>query len=200
MVKIKFDINISNKALYTFVAVAIIIAIAVGVNAYNSDAQGGNPAIFGHSSDELDLTGITATQDNNPQIKISGDDKTYKGIEFRDTSKNTAWQISGSRPNGYGDGDFEIYYNDGTSWSKQLELTSKDESTSELKQGGISFYLPVYRNGEIHTGDKCGHEERGRLVLAEAGDYDNNDFLCYCGLKFALEDSSTKYIWRCGNL
>ena len=190
MVKIKFDINISNKALYTFVAVAIIIAIAVGVSG-DVQREGiptpANPAIFGHSADELDLTGITATSnpDNNPQIKISGNEQTFKGIEFRDTTKNTAWQISGSRPNGYGDGDFEIYYNDGDVWKRMIAL----------KAGTEGIILPVEDVQYYYGGSTCDSSERGalRLVRFNDGSY-IGDKLCICKW-----EGGSSYKWRCIN-
>ena len=43
-------INISNRGIYTFVAVIVVALLAVGVYAYGTSA----PSTFGHSADELE--------------------------------------------------------------------------------------------------------------------------------------------------
>lgn len=47
---IKFEINFTNKWLYTFVFFGIILVISIGVFAYNS---GKPPSVMGHSGDEI---------------------------------------------------------------------------------------------------------------------------------------------------
>ena len=49
--QIQLNINLSNKLYYTFIALGVLIIFSVGAYAYNSGA--GNPAVFGHSADEL---------------------------------------------------------------------------------------------------------------------------------------------------
>jgi integrin beta 8 len=53
---IKFEINMTNKWLYSLIAVGIILALGVGVWAYNS---GGLPSIMGHSAEEIEGIPIT---------------------------------------------------------------------------------------------------------------------------------------------
>jgi len=50
---IKIQIQLTNKWLYFLVGVLIISVLGVGVWAYNSAGTGGNPAIMGHSADEI---------------------------------------------------------------------------------------------------------------------------------------------------
>jgi hypothetical protein len=47
----KIQINFTNRSLYTFILIAGILVLGVGVYAYNS---GGPPSVMGHDSDELD--------------------------------------------------------------------------------------------------------------------------------------------------
>ncbi len=53
MVKHKSKFVMSNRLLYTFIAIAILAVVGVGVYAWNT----GTPSTFGHSAGELDLSG-----------------------------------------------------------------------------------------------------------------------------------------------
>ncbi|MBU2104749.1 MAG: hypothetical protein KKF67_03165, partial [Nanoarchaeota archaeon] len=48
----KIQINISNKVFYTLITFSLMIIFGVVVYAYNSGY--GDPAIFGHSADEIE--------------------------------------------------------------------------------------------------------------------------------------------------
>jgi len=51
---IKFEVNFTNKWLYTFIALGVVLLLAIGVFAYNS----GKPAsVFGHSAGEIHVLG-----------------------------------------------------------------------------------------------------------------------------------------------
>lgn len=53
---IKFEVNFTNKWLYTFIALGVVLLLAIGVFAYNS----GKPAsVFGHSAGELEGVCLT---------------------------------------------------------------------------------------------------------------------------------------------
>ena len=43
---------LSNRAVYTLIAFGIIVIFGIGVYAYNSSYN--NPAVFGHSADEIE--------------------------------------------------------------------------------------------------------------------------------------------------
>lgn len=49
--KINIKINLTNRWLYTFMAIGILAIISVGVYAYGTS----NPSTFGHSSGEIDI-------------------------------------------------------------------------------------------------------------------------------------------------
>ena len=50
---IKLEINMTNKWLYSLIAVGIVLALGVGVYAYQSNMRAGNPSIMGHSAGEI---------------------------------------------------------------------------------------------------------------------------------------------------
>jgi len=54
----KIEVNIEKKYFFGLMVIGLVILGIVGVVAYNSAAVGGNPAVFGHSVDEIDWTKI----------------------------------------------------------------------------------------------------------------------------------------------
>jgi len=50
---IKLEINMTNKWLYSLIAVGVLLALGVGVYAYQSDMRAGNPSVMGHSAGEI---------------------------------------------------------------------------------------------------------------------------------------------------
>jgi len=68
-------IVLSNKVAYTFIAVGVLVLIAISVNAYNPSGTGGTPSIMGHSIDELEgvqariTNGLTECVAPNKAIK-----------------------------------------------------------------------------------------------------------------------------------
>ena len=55
---LKPTITISNKAIYTFIAIAVLLTISGIVYAYTIDSSG-NPEVMGHSADEVERVGKT---------------------------------------------------------------------------------------------------------------------------------------------
>ena len=51
---IKFEINMTNRWLYSLIAFAIILVLGVGVLAYTSDPFAGDPSVMGHSAGEIE--------------------------------------------------------------------------------------------------------------------------------------------------
>ncbi len=51
---VKININMSNRWLYSILAVIIVILAGVAVWAYNPSGTGGIPSDMGHSVDEID--------------------------------------------------------------------------------------------------------------------------------------------------
>jgi len=52
---IKLEINMTNKWLYSLIAVGILLALGVGVYAYQSNMRAGNPPVMGHSAGEINV-------------------------------------------------------------------------------------------------------------------------------------------------
>ena len=61
---LKPTITISNKGIYTFIAIAVLLGISGIVYAY-TNGIGGNPAVMGHSIDEIQTCG------NNQVLKTN---------------------------------------------------------------------------------------------------------------------------------
>jgi hypothetical protein len=51
----RIEINLSNKAFYTLLALTGILLLAISVLAYNSNMQSGEPDIMGHSAGEINI-------------------------------------------------------------------------------------------------------------------------------------------------
>ena len=54
-------IKISNRAIYTLIAILLVLGMGAGVYAYNSAY--GDPSVMGHSSDEIEkvvVEGVTS--------------------------------------------------------------------------------------------------------------------------------------------
>ena len=54
---IKIKLNVSNKLLYSVLAIILVIGISAIVYAYNPSGTGGIPSVFGHSADEIEGLG-----------------------------------------------------------------------------------------------------------------------------------------------
>ena len=64
---IKFEITMTNKWLYSLMAIGVFLALGVGVLAYNPDMMVGNPTVMGHSAGEINVEnstrGVVSLQD-----------------------------------------------------------------------------------------------------------------------------------------
>ena len=52
---VNINIELTNKWLYTIITVGVLLALSVGVWAYNSDMRIGNPLVMGHSAGEINV-------------------------------------------------------------------------------------------------------------------------------------------------
>jgi|TARA_B100001971_G_scaffold207140_1_gene226902 hypothetical protein len=52
---VKFEITMTNKWLYSLIAVGVFLALGVGVWAYENNMRAGNPSVMGHSSGEINV-------------------------------------------------------------------------------------------------------------------------------------------------
>ena len=56
---IKLEINLTNKWIYSLIAVGVLLALGVGVYAYQSNMNVGNPPVMGHSAGEIHVENST---------------------------------------------------------------------------------------------------------------------------------------------
>jgi hypothetical protein len=91
---IKFEINMTNKWLYSLIAVGIVLALGVGVWAYNSDMRAGSPPVMGHSAGEINV------EDSSGNIVSLQD--ALDGIGGR-----CEWKISNAKKDGFAAVNYE---------------------------------------------------------------------------------------------
>jgi hypothetical protein len=98
---VKFEITMTNKWLYSLIAVGIFLALGVGVWAYNSDMMVGNPPVMGHSAGEINVensTGeIVSLQEEIVSLQeeiVSLQDVLDGGVDYI-VNKYVTWHDSG---------------------------------------------------------------------------------------------------------
>jgi len=92
----KLVINFSNKTFYTLVTIGILIFGGSVIYAYTTDGSG-NPAVMGHSVDEIDLGPITVSGENvgigtmvpNKLLEISSNNYPTFRLTNEDTDTTT---------------------------------------------------------------------------------------------------------------
>jgi len=93
---VNINIQLSNRAIYTFIAMGIMLVLGIGVYAYNAAGVGGVPATFGHSADELE--GVCRTDGTGcpASVGVSFSDIDWTGSSgFTDGIDNTGSTVSG---------------------------------------------------------------------------------------------------------
>jgi hypothetical protein len=90
---IKFEITMTNKWLYSLIAVGIFLALGVGVWAYNSE---GPPSVMGHSAEELEVN-VSGTLMNLQQAidqgNLSSGWKHVGAVLYNQQVPNSSWNI-----------------------------------------------------------------------------------------------------------
>jgi hypothetical protein len=90
---IKFEITMTNKWLYSLIAVGIFLALGVGVWAYNSE---GPPSVMGHSAEELEVN-VSGTLMNLQQAidqgNLSSGWKHVGAVLYNQQVPNSRWNI-----------------------------------------------------------------------------------------------------------
>ncbi|GEM_PF-4813430 len=127
MREIQFKISFSNRALYTLIAAALIIVAGIGVYAYNSAYN--NPAVFGHSADELEVS-IGGAAKTLQQAIDDGDFAGTGGGSSAGTS-DSSWVKSGNNVILNESGNIGI----GTSSPSDFAKIHVDESSDKANFG-----------------------------------------------------------------
>lgn len=99
---IKLEINMTNKWLYSLIAVGVVLALGVGVYAYQSNMRAGNPPIMGHSAGELNVD-INGDGVADKSLQQAIDDKNFEGTGG---PINCVWEPA----NRYGSNTKDGYY------------------------------------------------------------------------------------------
>ncbi len=153
--KISIQINLTNRGVYTLLLLMIVAFAGVGVYAFGTQ----NPASFGHSSKELDLSGgvdgnavfngNVGIGVSNPTAKldVAGELKVGNTGVACDTSRKSFLRFDSTS------GKMQLC--DGSSWA---------EVASGTAVGGLPFY------GTSHTKDQC------RSAGGTVTDYQSNSF------------------------
>ena len=153
--KISIQINLTNRGVYTLLLLMIVAFAGAGVYAFGTQ----NPASFGHSSKELDLSGgvdgnavfngNVGIRVSNPTAKldIAGELKVGNTGVACDTSRKSFLRFDSTS------GKMQLC--DGSSWA---------EVSSGTAIGGLPFY------GTSHTKDQC------RSAGGTVTDYQSNSF------------------------
>jgi hypothetical protein len=104
---VKFEINMTNKWLYSLIVVGVFLALGVGVYAYQSNMRAGNPPVMGHSAGEIHVENsageIVSLQDALDGLYGSSGSPTWTPVdislgELRYTTGTTTYDIPSSIP------------------------------------------------------------------------------------------------------
>jgi len=106
---IKLEINMTNKWLYSLIALGILLALGIGVCAYQSDMRAGDPLVMGHSAGEINVENslgqVVSLQDALDELSHSyiADKQLYFGGMWGQPSSDYNNPLTGSKscPSGY---------------------------------------------------------------------------------------------------
>ncbi len=114
-------ITISNKVLYTFIAVSILLTISGIVYAFTYDGSG-DPAVMGHSADEV----LYVQTYDYPKMAVNND-HSYRGVACTKTDAAAYCAIRG-----------QIFVN----------MTCEDSGINEL--AGINYVNGIWLFNELN--------------------------------------------------
>jgi len=122
---IKLEINMTNKWLYSLIAVGVVLALGVGVYAYQSNMRAGNPPVMGHSAGEINVENsageIISLQDALDEISVSKWESDWIAVKNKKVYVNGAVDEKGNLIN--------LNHNLGTSSVMVQVLYAKDSGT-----------------------------------------------------------------------
>lgn len=143
----KIEINLTNKGLYFFIFLGVFFALIVGVWAYNSNMNSGNPSVMGHSSGEINVN-IGGTVKTLQQAIDDGDFSASSGGSKVNIAVLESNSQSPAVPSSSKVGD--IFWNDVPGLSLEF-----------LSSGG-DFHLSYGGRSEANLG---GGEDSIRILL-----------------------------------
>ena len=94
---VKFEITMTNKWLYSLIAVGVFLALGVGVWAYENNMRAGNPSVMGHSSGEINVENsvgeIVSLQEAIDQGNLSSGWKHVGAVLYNQQVPDSNWNI-----------------------------------------------------------------------------------------------------------
>jgi len=127
---IKFEINMTNKWLYSLVAVGVLLALGVGVYAYQSNMRVGNPPVMGHSAGEIHVdVGGTLMNLNQALFLYKSDWFWVKAERYNSNPDKNYYQTVdlSDIPNKY-PSDWELFYRHPDKPNTIIMIKGNDES------------------------------------------------------------------------
>ncbi|MBU2562346.1 MAG: hypothetical protein KKF68_01670 [Nanoarchaeota archaeon] len=186
----KLVINLSNKTFYTLIAVGAILLLGIGVYAYGTT----NPAVFGHSSGEVDLSGVDwSIILTNYYTKSEVNDRIDEAIQTYlatggtciDYAAGTSILVSDTTPKTYALSNSpvrlkEIIFSNPGGVRVEWTVTSPGST--------VNFYTQIYKNGIAVSGTQ-------HLISSfSAGTTYSHDVAVSAGDKIQLYGWDTRYI------
>ena len=117
---IKFEITMTNKWLYSLIAVGIFLALGVGVWAYENNMRAGNATISGHSAGEINVENSTGGIVSLQEALDEGVDYLFEDLFITAHDSGSWWtscarHVDENKPTGYNVCTLSrIEYSDGT--------------------------------------------------------------------------------------
>jgi len=141
--KISFNINFTNRAIYTLITFSIFLLIGISVFAFGTSS----PSTFGHSAGELDLSaGVQGDVLFNGDVKTNGNIDVAGGIKVGtiaicDTNNIGTLRFNGTNFQGCDGGDWKELgggtgTGTGSSYTGDL-ITGSNTGTDCSEAGGI---------------------------------------------------------------
>jgi hypothetical protein len=165
----RFEVNVEKKYFFGLILIGLVLIGIAGVIAYHTAGTGGNPAVFGHSVDEMDWSKIVNANISARGFCINGNCIT--SWPAGGTGGSSQWTTSGNN----------IEYNAGNVLIKKL-LEAGNVSTSGFingKQLNVGSPIPalgsayaISANGDIRASGNISATQnldvRGNVKI---GDY-----------------------------
>lgn len=129
----KIEVNLERNYLIPLIIFGLIIVGFVGVYAYNSQGVGGNPAVFGHSVDEINWSQTVSKNITATEFCLNNSGKKDCRTSWPSEGGGDYWGSSGNNIN-YSSGSVGI----GTKTpGQELEIASNNPVAIRFNEEGI---------------------------------------------------------------